>query len=62
MNRQKRFLVAMVFSALAALCFVAGQPRFAFLSPEVGKFAGIGLSLVAGAFWASFGIACSRDE
>ena len=46
---------------LAALCFMAGQPGFAFLTPDVAKFAGIGLTMTAGIFWAFFGFAQRSD-
>ena len=51
----------MLFSAGACLCFMAGQERFGLLSPEIGKFAGIALTMVAGAFWAYFGFAQSLE-
>ena len=51
----------MIFSSLAALCFMAGQPGFAFLPPDVAKFAGIGLTMTAGIFWAFFGFAQRSD-
>ena len=61
MNKPNRFLIAMIFSVLATLCFIAGQPRFAFLSPEIAKFTAIGLTMIAGVFWAFFGFAQRSD-
>ena len=57
MKHPRRFLVAMLFSVGACLCFVAGQERFGLLGPEGAKFAGIALTMMAGVSWAYFGFA-----
>lgn len=48
----KKYLIAMSLTIAAILCFVAGQPRFGFLSPRVADFGGLALILIAGLCWA----------
>ncbi len=62
MNTKRRFVSAMAVSGLATLVFIAGQERFAYLDPQLAKYCGIGLTLVAGVLWAAFGLACGTNR
>ncbi len=62
MSRSTKFIAAMGTSLIGTLCFIAAQPRFAFLSAETGKFAGIAFFLVSGLIWAAFGMGARKEE
>jgi len=60
MSQMTRFGLAMGLSIVGTLCFIAGQDRFAFLSPETAKFAGMAAFLVSGLCWAYFGVGAAK--
>ncbi len=62
MTKQVRFMLAMGISVAGTLCFIAGQPRFAYLDSDAARFAGIACFLVAGVFWAAFGLAAGSNR
>ncbi len=62
MPKSTRFMLAMGAALVGTLCFVAGQPRYEFLSQSTAKFAGIACFLVSGLFWAAYGIAAGQDQ
>ena len=56
-----RFMLAMGAALIGTLCYVAGQPQFALLSPGTAKFAGLACCLVSGLFWAAFGFGARKE-
>jgi hypothetical protein len=50
----------MLLTIAAILAFVAGQPRFGYLSERTGQFVGLALILLAGLAWAVMRIRAGR--
>lgn len=62
MPQRTRFMAAMGASLIGTLCFVAAQPRFAFIDKGPAEFAGIAFFLLSGLFWAAYGFGARKEH